>query len=162
MAGRVLPSERPEHVIYESMFNPLQIGRGPRLMYSPKSTGRSGYSNCFQFPCKPLHPQITNGVKLMTRSQCSAGTSVSPLQLVILLSGNQVQLPLCMSLLQGEADCRCAIAITKLIEPILIRNGLPGAAAALVCGDIEVGKELVGSGDIPLGMCLLSPTFEQA
>jgi aldehyde dehydrogenase family 7 protein A1 len=42
-----------------------------------------------------------------------------------------------------------------LIEPILIRNGLPGAAAALVCGDIEVGKELVGSEDIPLGMCAL-------
>jgi aldehyde dehydrogenase family 7 protein A1 len=54
----------------------------------------------------------------------------------------------------GEADDRCAIAITKLIEPILIRNGLPGAAAALVCGDIDVGKELVGSEDIPLGMCL--------
>jgi len=66
-----------------------------------------------------------------------------------------------MSTLQGEADCRCAIAITKLIEPILIKNGLPGAAAALVCGDIEVGKELVGSEDIPLGMCLLSPTSDQ-
>jgi len=49
------------------------------------------------------------------------------------------------------ADIRCATAITKLIEPILIRNGLPGAAAALVCGDIDVGKELVGSEDIPLG-----------
>jgi len=49
------------------------------------------------------------------------------------------------------AEIRCAIAITKLIEPILIRNGLPGAAAALVCGDIDVGKELVGSEDIPLG-----------
>jgi hypothetical protein len=54
-----------------------------------------------------------------------------------------------------DANDRCAIAITKLIEPILIRNGLPGAAAALVCGDIEVGKELVGSEDIPLGMCPL-------
>ena len=53
----------------------------------------------------------------------------------------------------GEANGRCAIAITKLIEPILIKNGLPGAAAALVCGDIDVGKELVGSEDIPLGMC---------
>jgi hypothetical protein len=55
------------------------------------------------------------------------------------------------------ADGRCAIAITKLIEPILIKNGLPGAAAALVCGDIEVGKELVGSEDIPLGTCPPSP-----
>jgi hypothetical protein len=54
-----------------------------------------------------------------------------------------------------DANGRCAIAITKLIEPILIRNGLPGAAAALVCGDIDVGKELVGSEDIPLGMCLM-------
>jgi aldehyde dehydrogenase family 7 protein A1 len=41
--------------------------------------------------------------------------------------------------------------VTKLIEPILVRNGLPGAAAALVCGDVDVGKELVGSEDIPLG-----------
>lgn len=50
-----------------------------------------------------------------------------------------------------KAEVRCAIAITKLIEPILEKNGLPGAAAALVCGDIDVGKEIVGSEDIPLG-----------
>lgn len=53
-----------------------------------------------------------------------------------------------------DINGRCAIAITKLIEPILIRNGLPGAAAALVCGDIEVGKELASSEDIPLGTSL--------
>lgn len=46
---------------------------------------------------------------------------------------------------------RCAIAVTKLVEPVLERNGLPGAAAALVCGDVDVGKEIVGSHDVPLG-----------
>lgn len=56
----------------------------------------------------------------------------------------------------GWADIfRCAIAVTKLIEPILERNGLPGAAAALVCGDVDVGKEIVGSPDIPLGTSLV-------
>ena len=93
----------------------------------------------------------------MTRSQCLAGTSASPLQLVIPPSGNQVRLPHCTYApcsKNGQSNGRCAIAITKLIEPILIRNGLPGAAAALVCGDIDVGKELVGTEDIPLGMCL--------
>lgn len=55
-----------------------------------------------------------------------------------------------------KAELRCAIAITKLIEPILEKNGLPGAAAALVCGDIDVGKEIVGSQDIPLGMSPLN------
>lgn len=53
-------------------------------------------------------------------------------------------------------EIRCAIAITKLIEPILEKNGLPGAAAALVCGDVDVGKEIVGSEDIPLGMSSLN------
>lgn len=33
---------------------------------------------------------------------------------------------------------------------MLEKNGLPGAAAALVCGDVEVGKTVVGSPEIPL------------
>lgn len=41
--------------------------------------------------------------------------------------------------------------MTKIVQPILERNGLPGAAAALVCGDIDVGKTIIGSPDIPLG-----------
>lgn len=44
----------------------------------------------------------------------------------------------------------CAIAVTKLVAPVLEANGLPGAAAALVCGDVDVGKTVVGSEDIPL------------
>ena len=47
--------------------------------------------------------------------------------------------------------CRCAIAVTKLLTPILERNGLPGAAASLVCGDVDVGKMIVGSSDVDLG-----------
>jgi aldehyde dehydrogenase family 7 protein A1 len=46
--------------------------------------------------------------------------------------------------------CRVSIAIIKLIQPILERNGLPGGVAALVCGDVDVGKAIVGSHDIPL------------
>jgi acyl-CoA reductase-like NAD-dependent aldehyde dehydrogenase len=45
----------------------------------------------------------------------------------------------------------CSIAVTRLIAPILERNGLPGSAASLVCGDVEVGKELVGSKDVDMG-----------
>jgi aldehyde dehydrogenase family 7 protein A1 len=52
--------------------------------------------------------------------------------------------------------------VTKLIQPILERNGLPGAAAALVCGDIDVGKELVGSPDIPLGELMLGSIIEKS
>lgn len=45
----------------------------------------------------------------------------------------------------------CSIAVTRLIAPILERNGLPGSAASLVCGDVDVGKELVGSKDVDMG-----------
>jgi aldehyde dehydrogenase family 7 protein A1 len=45
----------------------------------------------------------------------------------------------------------CAIAVTRLIQPVLERNGLPGAVAALVCGDVAVGKELVGSSAVDMG-----------
>jgi len=51
MAGRVLPSERPEHVIYESKSSHLEYGQV--LIPSPKSTGRSRYPNSLQFPSKP-------------------------------------------------------------------------------------------------------------
>lgn len=43
-----------------------------------------------------------------------------------------------------------AIAVTRLLQPVLERNGVPGAAAALVCGGVDVGKAVVGSHDIPL------------
>jgi hypothetical protein len=41
--------------------------------------------------------------------------------------------------------------VTKLIAPVFESNGLPGAAAALVCGGADVGKEVVGSRDVDLG-----------
>ena len=47
-------------------------------------------------------------------------------------------------------DYRCAIAVTKLLAPILEQNGLPGAAMSLVCGDVDVGKSIVGSKDVDL------------
>jgi len=55
MAGRVLPSERPEHVIYESKS--FRSWYDQVLIPSPKSTGRSRYPNSLQFPCKPPNPQ---------------------------------------------------------------------------------------------------------
>ena len=57
MAGRVLPSERPEHVIYESKS--FHSGYGQVLISSPKSTGRSRYPNSIQFPSKPPDPPFT-------------------------------------------------------------------------------------------------------
>lgn len=44
----------------------------------------------------------------------------------------------------------CSIAITRIVSSVLEKNGLPGAAASLVCGDVEVGKTVVGSPEIPL------------
>jgi len=44
----------------------------------------------------------------------------------------------------------------KLISPVLERNGLPGAAASLVTGGIDVGKEIVGSSDIQLGTFIVA------
>lgn len=41
----------------------------------------------------------------------------------------------------------------RLLEPVLERNGLPGAVASLVCGDIDVGKEIVGSKDVDMSKC---------
>lgn len=40
--------------------------------------------------------------------------------------------------------------MTQIVQKVLEANGLPGAAAALVTGDVEVGKELVASPEIPL------------
>ena len=46
---------------------------------------------------------------------------------------------------------RCAIAVTKILQPVLEGNGLPGAVASLVCGGIDVGKEVVESSEVDLG-----------
>ena len=48
-----------------------------------------------------------------------------------------------------------SVAVTKLIAPILEKNGLPGSVAALVCGDRDVGETLVGSNDIQMGTSIL-------
>jgi aldehyde dehydrogenase family 7 protein A1 len=45
---------------------------------------------------------------------------------------------------------RCSIAVTRLLQPVLERNGLPGAAASLVCGDVDVGKTIVGSDSVQM------------
>lgn len=44
-----------------------------------------------------------------------------------------------------------AIAVTKIVSRVLEQNGVPGAVAGLVCGDIPVGEGLVASRDIDMG-----------
>ncbi|KIJ04875.1 aldehyde dehydrogenase, partial [Paxillus involutus ATCC 200175] len=44
----------------------------------------------------------------------------------------------------------CAIAVTKIIASVLERNGIPGAASALVTGGKDVGEAVVESADVPL------------
>jgi aldehyde dehydrogenase family 7 protein A1 len=50
MAGRVLPSERPEHVIYESRSSHSEYHQ--ELISSPESTGRSRNFNSIQLSGK--------------------------------------------------------------------------------------------------------------
>ncbi|WVQ85991.1 hypothetical protein IAT38_008159 [Cryptococcus sp. DSM 104549] len=106
MDGRVLPSERPEHVIYE-IPNPL---------------GVVGILSAFNFPVAVYGWNLT----------------------IALVTGNStIWKP-------APSTPLSSIAVIRLIQPVLERNGLPGAAAALVCGGIDVGKSIVGSEDIPL------------
>lgn len=55
-----------------------------------------------------------------------------------------------------------AIAVARLIQPVLEKNGLPGATAALVCGGIDVGKTIVGSEDIPLGKLVSASIYNRS
>lgn len=45
----------------------------------------------------------------------------------------------------------CSIAVTKLVTSVLERNGIPGAAAALVIGGKDVGEAVVESHQVDLG-----------
>lgn len=73
--------------------------------------------------------------------------------------GSQHPLPRCEPTRSALTDqTSCAIAVIKLLTPILERNGLPGAALSLVCGDVDVGKSIVGSKDVDL--CELSGDWE--
>ncbi|WVN89575.1 uncharacterized protein L203_104802 [Cryptococcus depauperatus CBS 7841] len=106
MTGRVLPSERPEHVIYE-IPNPL---------------GVVGILSAFNFPVAVYGWNLT----------------------VALVTGNStIWKP-------APSTPLTAIAVLRLIQPVLERNGLPGATAALACGGVDVGKTIVGSEEIPL------------
>ncbi|WVR09739.1 hypothetical protein IAU60_006815 [Kwoniella sp. DSM 27419] len=103
MKGNVLPSERPEHVIYE-IPNPL---------------GVVGILSAFNFP---LYMNMS----------------------IALATGNStIWKP-------APSTPLSSIAVTRLIQPVLERNGLSGGAIALVCGATEVGKTVVASEDIPL------------
>ena len=106
MAGRVLPSERPHHVIYE-IPNPL---------------GVCGILTAFNFPV------AVYGWNMAIAFAAGNATLWKP----------------------APSTPLCAIAVTKLLAPILERNGLPGAAMSLVCGDVDVGKSIVASRDIDL------------
>ncbi|OCF33620.1 aldehyde dehydrogenase family 7 member A1 [Kwoniella heveanensis BCC8398] len=110
MKGNVLPSERPEHVIYE-IPNPL---------------GVVGILSAFNFPMPNLPVNLSRNMTIALATGNSTIWKPAP------------STPL------------AAIAVARLIQPVLERNGLPGATAALVCGGTEVGKTVVASDDIPL------------
>ncbi|WWC72429.1 uncharacterized protein I206_106391 [Kwoniella pini CBS 10737] len=106
MKGNVLPSERPEHVIYEN----------------PNPLGVVGILSAFNFPVAVYGWNLT----------------------IALVTGNAtIWKP-------APSTPLSSIAITKLIQPVFEKNGLPAAAAALVCGGVDVGKTLVGSEEVPL------------
>ncbi|WWC65400.1 uncharacterized protein I303_108018 [Kwoniella dejecticola CBS 10117] len=106
MKGNVLPSERPEHVIYEN----------------PNPLGVVGILSAFNFPVAVYGWNLT----------------------IALVTGNAtIWKP-------APSTPLSSIAVTKLIQPVFEKNGLPAAAAALVCGGVDVGKTLVGSADVPL------------
>ncbi|WVQ63131.1 uncharacterized protein L199_001282 [Kwoniella botswanensis] len=106
MKGNVLPSERPEHVIYEN----------------PNPLGVVGILSAFNFPVAVYGWNMT----------------------IALVTGNStIWKP-------APSTPLASIAVTKLIQPVLEKNGLPAAVAALVCGGVDVGKAVVGSTDIPL------------
>ncbi|WVQ95693.1 hypothetical protein IAU59_002792 [Kwoniella sp. CBS 9459] len=120
MKGNVLPSERPEHVIYE-IPNPL---------------GVVGILSAFNFPVA-VYVSVTRDVLTVS---CANGSNMT----IALATGNStIWKP-------APSTPLTAIAVTCLIQPVLERNGLPGAAASLVCGGTEVGKTVVASTDIPL------------
>jgi aldehyde dehydrogenase family 7 protein A1 len=104
--GRVLPSEREDHVIYE-IPNPL---------------GTVGILSAFNFPVAVY------------------GWNFS----IAFVAGNStIWKP-------SPTTPLCSIAVTQIIQKVLEENGLPGAAASLVTGDIDVGKTLVASPQLPL------------
>ncbi|KAL7422682.1 hypothetical protein Q5752_001973 [Cryptotrichosporon argae] len=109
MAGRVLPSERPEHVIYE-IPNPL---------------GVVGILSAFNFP---VAVYVTNGRNLAIALATGNATIWKP----------------------SPSTPLCSVAVTRIVQSVLERNDLPGAAASLVCGGVEVGKELVGSAEVDM------------
>ncbi|ORX41162.1 Aldehyde/histidinol dehydrogenase [Kockovaella imperatae] len=110
MAGRVLPSERPNHVIYE-IPNPL---------------GVVGILTAFNFPVAVHVRDFATNMAIAMAAGNACLWKPAP------------STPL------------CAIAVTKLLTPILEKNGLPGAAMSLVCGDVDVGKSIVASRDVDL------------
>ncbi|GMK54485.1 hypothetical protein CspeluHIS016_0110710 [Cutaneotrichosporon spelunceum] len=104
--GRVLPSEREDHVIYE-IPNPL---------------GTVGILSAFNFPVAVYGWNFA----------------------IAFVTGNStIWKP-------SPTTPLCAIAVTKIVQKVLEDSGLPGAAASLVTGDIDVGKNLVASTDLPL------------
>ncbi|UOH79695.1 hypothetical protein LQV05_000704 [Cryptococcus neoformans] len=123
MTGRVLPSERPEHVIYE-IPNPL---------------GVVGILSAFNFPVGHSSSRFQ---RLNRLTVCFRWPSTN--LTVALATGNStIWKP-------APSTPLTAIAVTRLIQPVLEKNGLPGATAALVCGGVDVGRTIVGNEDIPL------------
>ncbi|RXK41764.1 aldehyde dehydrogenase family 7 member A1 [Tremella mesenterica] len=98
MSGRVLSSERPEHVIYE-IPNPL---------------GVVGIISAFNFPVRIWPLLSLRGIN----STIWKPSITTPLT---------------------------SVAVTKLLQPVIEANGLPGATISLITGGSETGKQLVSS-----------------
>mmetsp|Transcript_11576 Transcript_11576/g.19705 ORF Transcript_11576/g.19705 Transcript_11576/m.19705 type:complete len:529 (+) Transcript_11576:45-1631(+) len=105
--GKVLPSERPGHVILEQ-WHPL--------------SGHVGVITAFNFPVAVY------------------GWNVA----LSLVCGN------CNVWKGSDSTPLCAVALTRIVAAVLVKNGLPGAICSLVTGGREVGEWMVSDPRIAL------------
>jgi len=105
-SGKVLPSERPGHMLLEN-WNPL---------------GTVGVITAFNFPIAVY------------------GWNSS----IALTCGNTV-------LWKGAPSTPLvSVAITKVLEEVLVKNNVPGAVCSLVQGGADIGHKIASDGRIPL------------
>jgi len=105
-AGKVLPSERPGHMLLEN-WNPL---------------GTVGIITAFNFPVAVYG--WNNALALTCGNTCVwKGAPSTPL---------------------------VSIAITKVLEEVLVANNLPGAICSLVCGGTDIGQAMAKDERLPL------------
>jgi len=105
-SGKVIPSERPGHVLLEQ-WNPL---------------GVVGVISAFNFPC------AVYGWNNALAMVCGNSLVWKP----------------------APTTSLTAIAVTKLIESVLIENKLPGGICSLVTGEADVGQALTNDARVNL------------